>query len=149
MIVVSAVRRQRSTITAMKTLGDFFMLKKKIGHIDNIPGGKRFWKVGKAYCLRYPANLYPFKIELTEVSKKRHRYRNIRWEESMIHLYMAEAVEAKQLFILLRPPCYKTILDENHTMTDCYQIKVLCGEKIGWLKLSAKLSPRQYCYPVK
>ena len=120
-----------------------------ISHVDHIPGGKRFWKVGRAYQLRASVYIFKDKIGIMPVLKKYHRKTNQRWIEAYtVHDHLAEK---GSLFILLRPPCYKTVLKakDGSALESCYQIKVLCGEKIGWIKLGSSCSPRQYCSPVK
>ena len=120
-----------------------------ISHVDHIPGGKRFWKVGRAYQLRASVYIFKDKIGIVPVLKKYHRKKNQRWFEAYHdHDHLTEK---GSIFILLRPPSYITVLNSNDrsSMQGCYQIKVLCGEKIGWIKIGSSYSPRQYCFPVK
>jgi len=120
-----------------------------LSHVDRIPGGKRFWKVGAAYQMRANILLFTNEIGISSVPKKYHRRTNQRWMEK--YVVAEHMVEKGSVFILLRPPSYKTILNtrESSALQGCYQIKVLCGEKIGWLKCDSGVSPRQFCCPVK
>lgn len=97
------------------------------------------------------ANVYLFKDKIghAPVLTKYHRKTNQRWVEA--YSVQDHLAEKGSVFILLRPPCYKTILNskDGSALQGCYQIKVLCGEKIGWIKLGSSISPRQYCSPVK
>ncbi len=138
-------------------------MSSKIGHIDQIPGGKRFWKVGRAYMLRYAKTLYAFQLDLIESKKSFHRRRNIRWIDSS---YMSvfnplnngnhinNKIDKNTVFILLRPPLYQTLLPHKEDkglpsqLYFHYQIKVLCGEKTGWFAFPANVSPRTICKPI-
>jgi len=121
-----------------------------ISHVDHIPGGKRFWKVGSVYQLRANICMFKNKLGIMPALKKYHRKTNQLWIEGFGDVN-DQLSEKGSLFILLRPPSYNTIINSNNKslLQNCYQIKVLCKEKIGWFKLFSNISPRSYCSPVK
>ena len=129
----------------------------RLSHIDHIPGGKRFWKMGGIYQVNVAVAIASAKIELIETNRKRRRRTNVRWRGNDIIDYPNKQIfftriDKGSIFILLGKPDYKTIIGTNnppHDLCEAYQIKVLCNEKIGWIQLNKNLSPRHYCSPVK
>lgn len=128
----------------------------RLDHVDHIPGGKRFWKVGRLYQLTEVVMLYSQKTDLVEVKRKTHRRNNWRWQNNnifnpFISVHEPQSrIEKGSIFMLLAKPDYKTINGgSGDVLTGKYQLKVLCNEKIGWIHVSTRLSPRQYCFPVK
>ena len=129
----------------------------RLSHVDHIPGGKRFWKMGGIYQVNVAVAIASAKIELIETNRKRHRRTNVRWRGNDLIDYPNKQIfftriDKGSIFILLGKPDYKTIIGTNnppHDLCEAYQIKVLCNEKIGWIQLNKNLSPRHYCSPVK
>lgn len=131
----------------------------RLHHIDHIPGGKRFWKVGAIYKTIKTIFLMSNKKEMVEVERKIHRRNNVRWIVNSSGIIVEPLLE-NTVFILLRPPNYHDVEHMSspwsgygvkyHTKVyPEYQIKILAGEHIGWIWLPAKNSPREYCIPVK
>lgn len=118
-------------------------------HVDHIPGGKRFWKVGQLYRVVRNGSwvLFDRKYELVEAAKWLHRKTNQRLDDAPAS--HTGLLEKHSLFILLRPPSYVSIVNGFHPMNEAYQINVLNNEKVGWLTLYANRSPREYCVPVR
>ncbi len=130
----------------------------RLAHVDHIPGGKRFWKVGRLYQLTEFVMLYSQKTDLVEVKQKTHRRNNRRWQNNNLfnpfipgHEHM-HRIEKGSIFMLLAKPDYKTVIDAaltSDTLVESYQLNILCNEKSGWIHLSHRLSPRCYCSPLK
>lgn len=121
-----------------------------LSHVDHIPGGKRFWKVGRIYQLNCTVGYQTNPTHMVELRKKDHRYRNMRWEVNEHFNYGDFILNKSDIFILLAKPNYKTVRGVGGGSLDGnYQIKVLCNENIGWIKIRNDLSPRYYCTPVK
>lgn len=126
-----------------------------LSHVDHIPGGKRFWKVGRIYQLNASVGLWSAPTHMVELTKKDHSRRNMRWNVNEQFSYASHirdfgTLNKSDIFILLAKPDYKTVRGRGGgTLDGNYQIKVLCNEKIGWIKVRNDLSPRYYCSPVK
>lgn len=129
----------------------------RLAHVDHIPGGKRFWKVGRLYQLTEFVMLYSQKTDLVEVKKKTHRRNNIRWlNNNVFNPFIPgqeprHRIEKGSIFMLLAKPDYKTVIGSisGDTLAGSYQLNILCNEKSGWIHLSHRLSPRCYCSPLK
>lgn len=130
----------------------------RLGHVDHIPGGKRFWKVGRVYQTQEFVSVCKVKIELIEADRKLHRRTNVRWSSSETvartkDVFAIHRLEKDSIFILLANPDYKTIqsnvLFGFDNLFGNYQLKILCNEKILWLCMPINISPRHYCFPIK
>lgn len=134
-----------------------FPQRGRVTHVDHIPGGKRFWKVGRLYQLTEFVMLYSQKTDLVEVKQKTHRRNNIRWfNNNVFNPFIPgqeprHRIEKGSIFMLLAKPDYKTVIGSisGDTLAGSYQLNILCNEKSGWIHLSHRLSPRCYCSPLK
>ena len=134
-----------------------FPKRGRLAHVDHIPGGKRFWKVGHLYQLTEFVMLYSQKTDLVEVKQKTHRRNNSRWLNNNVYNPFIPGqeprhrIEKGSIFMLLAKPDYKTVIGNTNgdTLAGSYQLNILCNEKSGWIHLSHRLSPRYYCSPLK
>lgn len=124
----------------------------QLSYITHIPGGKRFWKVGRLYKAKADFYLYPEYFELTKSSRSIHRRHNIRWISPWAPSPKSKHVSKNTIILLLSNPKYLTnkfLPSEKIDKGNFYQIQVLCNENIGWIHLSFNKSPRCFFSTIK
>lgn len=143
-------------------------LTKKISYIKHIPGGKRFWKIGRLYQLKKKLVVSVNHFNLVEVCSREHRKSNVRWKENPPYAPWYHPnenwfdLEKDSIIMLINKPNYKSIIDntkidntKNHIyylhktpLIDSYQIHVQSEKKIGWILLNKNISPKIFFKPV-
>lgn len=124
----------------------------QLSYITHIPGGKRFWKVGRLYKAKAAFNLYPEYFELAKSSRSIHRRYNIRWLQPDPFTTKSKQISKNTIILLLSKPKYLTnkfLPLEKIDIGNYYQIQVLCNENIGWIHLSFNKSPRCFFSTIK